>query len=108
MDAQASVDPHHFRRVMGQFATGVTVITTAVGTRLHGITVNSFSSVSLSPLLVAVCLDTESRTLPLVSESGVFAVNILSHVQQEWANRFAGRGEPVPDDFHGQIGRAHV
>lgn len=101
MDVHAPADSHQFRRVMGQFATGVTVVTTAVGSRLHGSTVNSFSSVSLAPLLVAVCLDRASRTLALISDSGVFAVNILSHVQQEWANRFAGRGEPVPDDFNG-------
>ncbi|MEK7217269.1 MAG: flavin reductase family protein [Chloroflexota bacterium] len=101
MDVPAAIDSHHFRRVMGQFVTGVTVVTTAVGPRLHGITVNSFSSVSLAPMLVAVCLDRGSRTLPLIAESGFFAVNILSHAQQEWANRFAGRGEPVPDDFDG-------
>lgn len=99
MEPHPSPDGGTFRRVMGQFVTGVTVVTTSAGGRLHGITVNSFCSVSINPLLVLVCIDRSSHSLPLIAESGVFAVNVLSHGQQDWANRFSGRGEPVPDDF---------
>ena len=101
MDAHPSPDGVAFRRVLGQFATGVTIVTTCLDGCYHGITVNSFCSVSLDPLLVLVCLDRKSHSLPLIAKSGVFAVNVLSHVQQEWANRFAGRGEPVTEDFAG-------
>lgn len=80
-----------FRQVMGQFATGVTVVTTRLGDELHGMTANAVTSLSLEPLLVLVCVDKAADTHDILSESGVFAVNILSHEQAELSTRFADK-----------------
>jgi len=85
-----------FRRVMGHFATGVTVVTTLEGARPRGITVNALSSVSLDPPLVLVALDRRRRIAPVVREHGRFAVNILGEDQRELSDCFAGA--PVRPD----------
>lgn len=79
-----------FRRVMGHFVTGVTVVTALDGTRPFGITVNALSSVSLDPPLVMVALDRRRFLTPIVRDSGRFAVNILSEDQQALSDCFAG------------------
>jgi flavin reductase (DIM6/NTAB) family NADH-FMN oxidoreductase RutF len=72
-----------FREAMGSFPTGVTVVTVASDDgNVHGMTVNSFSSVSLDPMLVLVCLNETSRGFGLIERAGVFAVNVLSAGQQ--------------------------
>jgi 3-hydroxy-9,10-secoandrosta-1,3,5(10)-triene-9,17-dione monooxygenase reductase component len=73
---------------MGQFATGVAVVT-ARGPA--GLTTNAFSSLSLDPMLVLVCLDLDSRTLAAVREHRRLAVNVLAASQQEIAVKFAGK-----------------
>jgi 3-hydroxy-9,10-secoandrosta-1,3,5(10)-triene-9,17-dione monooxygenase reductase component len=73
---------------MGQFATGVAVVTTRGPA---GLTTNAFSSLSLDPMLVLVCLDLESRTLAAVREHGRLAVNVLAAHQQDVAVRFSGK-----------------
>jgi flavin reductase (DIM6/NTAB) family NADH-FMN oxidoreductase RutF len=82
-----------FRRAMGQFATGVTVVTTldAAGRPL-GLTVNAFSSVSLDPVLVLVCIDNRSETHDGFEASRHFGVSILAEGQEEWSRRFAFGG----------------
>jgi len=81
------------RRVMGQFATGVTVVTSRDGEGMPvGTTVNAFSSVSLEPPLLLVCLARESETLTAVRGSRRFAVNVLGQHQREHSNRFAAKG----------------
>jgi flavin reductase (DIM6/NTAB) family NADH-FMN oxidoreductase RutF len=92
------VDPAEFRRIMGQFATGVTVVTTRHGDSLHGMTVNAFCSLSLQPILVVVCIDKRARSHDLIVASGAFAVSILAHDQQTLSDRFAGRHGPELDD----------
>ncbi|HEU5378750.1 MAG TPA: flavin reductase family protein [Ktedonobacteraceae bacterium] len=82
-----------FRKVMGQFATGVTIATTRSQSGIAGLTVNSFTSVSLDPLLVLVCVDMRSQALPFFRESGIFAVNILTQEQEELSNCFAMSSE---------------
>ncbi|WP_376795479.1 flavin reductase family protein [Thermogemmatispora sp.] len=84
-----SIDKEFFRQVLGQFVTGVTVVTTRGSAGLVGLTVNAFSSVSLDPPLILVCIDLKSRTLQAIRESQVFAVNILSQEQEELARCFA-------------------
>jgi len=74
---------------MGCFATGVTIVTTKSDGELYGMTVNSFTSVSLQPPLVLVCLAKDARTTPAVQARGWFAVNILQEGQVELSNRFA-------------------
>src|SRR3972149_5246138 len=91
--ATTPLTQQHFRRVMGQFATGVTVVTTRLGDEVHGLTANAICSVSLEPLLVLVCVDHAADTHPLLEKSGVFAVNILSHGQQDLSRLFAGPPE---------------
>jgi 3-hydroxy-9,10-secoandrosta-1,3,5(10)-triene-9,17-dione monooxygenase reductase component len=73
---------------MGQFATGVAVVTTRGPA---GLTTNAFTSLSLEPPLVLVCLDRESRTLAAVREQRRLAVNVLAAAQQELAVKFAGK-----------------
>jgi len=78
-----------FRQVAGQFATGVTVVTTSSQGIRAGLTVNAFCSVSLDPPLVLVCVDLTSNTLPCIRESGVFAINILTSEQEYLSRCFA-------------------
>jgi flavin reductase (DIM6/NTAB) family NADH-FMN oxidoreductase RutF len=84
-----TVDQLRFRRVMGNFATGVTVLTTALGDEVHGMTANAVCSVSLDPLLVLVCVEKTTRTHPVLSKSGVFALNVLSEEQEHLSRLFA-------------------
>ena len=88
-----SLDPFEFRRALGQFATGVTVVTTrdAEG-RPQGLTLNAFCSVSLEPPLVLICVDHRCEANAGLAESGRFAVNVLSEAQEELSRRFAGGG----------------
>ncbi len=83
---------------MGQFATGVTVLTTVHDGRFHGMTANSVTSVSLDPLLILVCLMREARTCLAIQQAERFAVNILGEHQEELSRRFARPGQ---DHFDG-------
>src|SRR6266496_4325914 len=85
-----------FRDVVGAFATGVTVVTSRVGDTHAGMTLNSFTSVSLEPLLVLVSLAHSTRTLEIVQRSGRFAVNVLHRRQRDVALAFAKPGAPFP------------
>ena len=85
-----------FRDVVGAFPTGVCVITTELHGHPAGMTMNSFTSVSLDPLLVLLSFIRESRTYPATIASGRFAVNILHRRQQEVALAFANRGAAFP------------
>ena len=87
-----------FRNAMGSFPTGVTVVTVASGDGdgdMHGMTVNSFSSVSLDPLLVLVCLNEASRGAGLIEHAGAFVVNVLAAGQQAVSRWFADRTRPA-------------
>lgn len=77
------------KNVYARWATGVTIVTTRAGGRIHGMTVSAFSEVSIDPPLVLVCVDRTSNTLPVLAKGGVFAVNILARDQQALARRFA-------------------
>ncbi len=81
------------RRALGQFVTGVTVVTALDGEgRLHGLTANSFTPVSLSPPLVLVCVNVGARSYGALLEQGRFAIHILSREQGEIARKFATSG----------------
>ncbi len=88
------LDSHSFRRALGQFATGVTVVTTrdAAG-RPQGLTVSAFCSVSLEPPLVLVCVDQRSEVNPGLLTSGFFGVSVLAEDQEGMSRRFAGGGD---------------
>ncbi len=93
----SSIDPRHFRDVLGHFPTGVTVVTGLDGAgHPLGITIGSFVSVSLDPPLVGFLPGTSSRSWPRIAESGSFCVNILGAGQDELCWRFAK--EPVDSD----------
>jgi flavin reductase (DIM6/NTAB) family NADH-FMN oxidoreductase RutF len=79
-----------FRHALGQFATGVTVITAprAPG-QAYGMTANSFASVSLDPFLILVCVDQRSHLLPLLKQDRFFGVNVLKEHQQAVSVYFA-------------------
>ncbi|NQW11528.1 MAG: flavin reductase family protein [Alphaproteobacteria bacterium] len=85
-----SIDPEAFRAVLGRYATGVTVVTTrdADGTP-YGLTVNSFTSVSLDPPLVLFCLDRAAGSFAAFESAQGFAVNILRADQSGISSRFA-------------------
>lgn len=85
-----------FRSCVGEFATGVAIVTAEVDGNPAGMTLNSFTSVSLEPPLVLVCLGHGSRTLAAASKSGRFAVSILHRGQRQAAVDFAERGAPFP------------
>lgn len=95
------MDPAAFRAVMGHFATGIAVVTTATGGRLHGITVNSLASVSLDPLLVLVCIETAARAHGEIQSAGRFGVSLLGAEQEAASRTFAARGEPESGRLRG-------
>ncbi len=96
------VTPGFFRKVMGHFVTGVTVVTALDRDEPQGITVNALSSVSLDPPLVMVALDRGRFITPTVRQAGRYAVNILAEAQQALSDCFAGAPvEPGRDAFCG-------
>jgi flavin reductase (DIM6/NTAB) family NADH-FMN oxidoreductase RutF len=86
-----AVTGDEFRAALAHWASGVAIVTSAHGDRIHGMTVSAFSSVSLDPPLVLVCADKTSHTLGVIEAGGVFAANILSAGQQGLSNRFASK-----------------
>jgi flavin reductase (DIM6/NTAB) family NADH-FMN oxidoreductase RutF len=84
------------RKIMGQFATGVTVVTTGGDAGRHGLTANAVASLSLDPPLVLVAVDKKALTLNYLKKNRCFAVNILRHGQEDISRRFA---RPGPKDF---------
>ncbi len=86
-----------FRKAMGNFATGITVITTEGAGKPHGMTANAFVSVSLNPKLVLVSIDKKAKMLGFLQNRKKFAVNILRYGQKKESMCFAGQtkeGEP--------------
>ena len=86
------------RKVMGRFATGVTVVTTGGTMGRHGLTANAVASLSLDPPLVMVAIDKRAHSLEFLKANRCFAVNILRLDQEEISRRFA---KPGPKDFDG-------
>ena len=94
-----AIGENELRRVMGHFATGVTVVTThGGGGRYFGLTANALSSVSLVPPLLLVCVDKKAESYASFEQSKVFTVNILAADQEDISRRFAVSGG---DKFEG-------
>ncbi|MGO8902743.1 MAG: flavin reductase family protein, partial [Isosphaeraceae bacterium] len=91
-------DPAVQRKIMGQFATGVTVVTTGGKAGVHGLTANAVASLSLDPPLVLVAVEKKSHSLSFLKANRCFAVNILRLDQEDISRRFARHG---PKDFTG-------
>lgn len=103
-----AVDPLEFRSIAGHFATGVTVITTAAGEELQGMTANAVTALSLDPVLMLICVDKGTHTLRVLEAGGAFTVNILGEHQEDVSRIFAKRAEPELGNLRGQpfvIGR---
>lgn len=83
-----------FRQALGAFATGVTVITTRGEDHLFGMTANAFSSLSLDPPLVLVCVISGTTGAQVIEQNGMFAVNILGAHQEPISRYFASRDRP--------------
>jgi flavin reductase (DIM6/NTAB) family NADH-FMN oxidoreductase RutF len=94
------ISPDEFRRVLGHFASGVTVITACDRDgRPTGLTASAFTSVSLEPPLILVCVDHKAQSYPALVESKTFAVNILCLEQEAVSRRFATT--KITDKFDG-------
>jgi flavin reductase (DIM6/NTAB) family NADH-FMN oxidoreductase RutF len=88
-----------FRRALGQFATGVTVVTVEREVRrVHGMTANSFTSVSLVPPLVSVCIDQLAHLLPLVKRRRLFGISVLKENQHDISEFFARTEQPPREE----------
>lgn len=94
-------DPEILRQAMRYWATGVTIVTSAHNGVEHGMTVSSFTSLSLDPPQVLISLAQNSRTHELVTNSQGFGVTILSDEDEELSDRFAGR---IPDEGNRMVG----
>lgn len=100
------IDPRSFRTALSQFAAGVTVVTT-IGRdgKPYGLTATAFTSVSLDPPLVLVCVDKGAESFPHLLAGSAFAVSVLSSEQEEISNQFARSGT---DKFEGIATRTAV
>jgi flavin reductase (DIM6/NTAB) family NADH-FMN oxidoreductase RutF len=98
----ATLDPLEYRRVVGRFATGVTVVTTVdPAGEHHAMTCNSFTSVSLEPVLVLFCAEKIARFHDAVLASGTWAVSVLGERQEHVSRQFAVRGREIEAQFEG-------
>ncbi|MBF6561076.1 MAG: flavin reductase family protein [Candidatus Binataceae bacterium] len=87
------IEKNELRRVMGHFATGVTIITTVNKEgQIHGFTANAFTSVSLEPPLLLISVDKKAESWPAFEESRIFTVNILADSQEALSRKFAVSG----------------
>jgi flavin reductase (DIM6/NTAB) family NADH-FMN oxidoreductase RutF len=93
-DSDAALE---FRRTLGMFATGVTVITTRVAEQIHGMTANAFMSVSLQPPLILISVDRRAKLNALLRDEVRFGVSVLEERQSVLSDRFAGRQGDAPE-----------
>lgn len=94
-----TVDVAAFRETLAQWASGVTIVTSAHAGARAGITASSFTSVGIAPPRILVCVAKRLYTHELIAGSGSFAVNILTREQQAWGMRFAGQMPEREDRF---------
>jgi flavin reductase (DIM6/NTAB) family NADH-FMN oxidoreductase RutF len=97
----APIDPADFRAVMSRFATGITIVSTVQDGIAHAMTANAFTSVSLDPPLVLVCVDKATRMYDAIRACGSWGVSVLAAGQQAVAERFARSGRDLLSQFDG-------
>lgn len=88
---RSRIESSEFRRALGRFASGITVVTTEHEGAVHGMTANAFVSVSLDPPLVLVSVDNRAKMNKVLPVSGRYGVNILRDSQEDLSQHFAGR-----------------
>ncbi len=88
---KVAITEDEFRKCMGSWASGVTVVTSCADGAIHGMTVSDFSGASLLPPLVTVCAANGSNTTRMIAGGGCFAVNVLADDQEDLSNHFASR-----------------
>jgi flavin reductase (DIM6/NTAB) family NADH-FMN oxidoreductase RutF len=98
-EPEPTVSPELFRAAAGKFATGVTVVTTCAGGVDHAMTANAFTSVSLKPLLVLVCVEKVTRFHEAILDSGLWAVSVLGDDAHEASVWFATRGRRLENQL---------
>lgn len=96
-----AVDPQAYKEILARWSSGVTVVTSLAGDTPIGLTVSSFTSVSLEPPLVLISIAKHLDSHEVFRQSGIFAVNILSRDQIEWGKLFAGMYPEVENRFEG-------
>ncbi len=96
--ADALIDPADFRRVLGHFPTGVTVVTSGSSSNPVGVAIGSFASISLDPPLVGFFLGTNSGSGAVIKETGAFCVNVLNQDQLDLCGLMASKAD---DKFSG-------
>ncbi len=94
-----TLDPEDLRAAMRAWSAGVTVVAAVYGDQKHGMTVNSFTSISLNPALITISLQQNTRTHEIVMQSKAFGLTILSAEQRHLSNIFAGRLKEIEDKF---------
>jgi flavin reductase (DIM6/NTAB) family NADH-FMN oxidoreductase RutF len=99
-------EQHSYRQAIGQFATGVAVVTAQSPAGPVGMTANALCSLSLDPLLLLVCIDNSARTLAPIRERRRFAVNVLRREQRPLAEAFASK-QSKPEHFEATPWRLH-
>jgi flavin reductase (DIM6/NTAB) family NADH-FMN oxidoreductase RutF len=102
-DTEMTVDPQLLRITMRLWGSGVTVVTAAHEGQRMGVTVSSFTSVSLTPPLILICLYKNSDSTKILLDAGHFAVSVLADGQEQLAEQFAGHNNALPegaDRFH--------
>jgi flavin reductase (DIM6/NTAB) family NADH-FMN oxidoreductase RutF len=93
-DPRPAFTAKEFRSALGAFATGVTVITSQVGESSYGMTANAFTSLSLDPPLVLICVVGGTDACRIIEENGVFAVNVLGADQEPISRYFSSKERP--------------
>lgn len=93
-----SIDPSEFRRILGHWVTGVAVVASTGDDGPRGFTANAFTSLSLEPPLVLVCVDRTANTLAGIRSTGRFTVNVLGSAGERLARHFATDAD---DKFEG-------
>ena len=84
-----TVSRNKFKKTLGSFATGVTIVTTCLNNKHHGLTVNAFSSLSMDPPLVLICIDKKTESNRILKQSKIFAINILNKKQKNLSKIFS-------------------
>jgi flavin reductase (DIM6/NTAB) family NADH-FMN oxidoreductase RutF len=95
------LDPEKLRHAMRAWTTGVAIVTSIYEDQQYGMTVNSFTSISLEPPLISIALRQLTHTHELVVKSGMFSITVLTAAQKELSDRFAGKMPGLIDRFAG-------